>query len=117
MPARVVAGRPADEPDVYVFVAVDRRVVPLAPGVDLDALAAATPGMVGADLKNLVNEAALRAARRGEDRVTMADFSDPLEKIVLGTARGIVLDYPARQPGPAGPAGTDPPGPGDAGRR
>ena len=59
--------------------------------VDLDALAAATPGMVGADLKNLVNEAALRAARRGEDRVTMADFSDSLEKIVLGTARGIVM--------------------------
>jgi cell division protease FtsH len=73
------------------ILAVHARDVPLAPGVDLDALAAATPGMVGADLKNLINEAALRAARRGEDRVTMADFSDSLEKIVLGTARGIVL--------------------------
>jgi cell division protease FtsH len=71
--------------------------VPLASGVDLDALAAATPGMVGADLKNLVNEAALRAARRGEDRVTMADFSDSLEKIVLGTVRGIVLDRAERE--------------------
>jgi cell division protease FtsH len=70
------------------ILAVHTRDVPLAPGADLDALAAATPGMVGADLKNLVNEAALRAARRGEDRVTMADFSDSLEKIVLGTARG-----------------------------
>ena len=79
------------------ILAVHTRDVPLAPGVDLDALAAATPGMVGADLKNLVNEAALRAARRGEERVTMADFSDSLEKIVLGTARGIVLDQKERE--------------------
>jgi cell division protease FtsH len=79
------------------ILAVHTRDVPLAPGVDLEALAAATPGMVGADLKNLVNEAALRAARRGEERVTMADFSDSLEKIVLGTARGIVLDQQERE--------------------
>jgi cell division protease FtsH len=79
------------------ILAVHTRGVPLAPGIDLDALAAATPGMVGADLKNLVNEAALRAARRGEDQVTMADFSDSLEKIVLGTARGIVLDREERE--------------------
>ena len=79
------------------ILAVHTRDVPLAPGVDLDALAAATPGMVGADLKNLVNEAALRAARRGEDQVTMADFSDSLEKIVLGTARGIVLPPEERE--------------------
>jgi cell division protease FtsH len=73
------------------ILAVHTRGVPLAPGVDLDALAASTPGMVGADLKNLVNEAALLAARRGESQVTMADFSNSLEKIVLGTVRGIVL--------------------------
>jgi cell division protease FtsH len=79
------------------ILAVHTRDVPLAPGVDLDALAAATPGMVGADLANLVNEAALRAARRGEDQVTMADFSDSLEKIVLGTARGIVLPSQERE--------------------
>jgi cell division protease FtsH len=79
------------------ILAVYTRDVPLAPGVDLDALAAATPGMVGAGLANLVNEAALRAARRGEDQVTMADFSDSLEKIVLGTARGIVLDQQERE--------------------
>ena len=47
--------------------------------------------MVGADLKNLVNEAALLAARRGHDQVTTADFTDALEKIVLGTVRGIML--------------------------
>ena len=79
------------------ILAVHTRAVPLAPDVDLDVLAASTPGMVGADLKNLVNEAALRAARRGEDRVTMADFSDSLEKIVLGTVRGIVLSPEERE--------------------
>jgi cell division protease FtsH len=47
--------------------------------------------MVGADLKNLVNEAALLAARRNHERVTQPDFTDALEKIVLGAARGIML--------------------------
>jgi cell division protease FtsH len=47
--------------------------------------------MVGADLKNLVNEAALLAARRSHERVEAADFSDALEKVLLGTVRGIML--------------------------
>jgi cell division protease FtsH len=76
---------------------VHNRGVPLAPDVDLDQVAAATPGMVGADLKNLVNESALLAARRGHDRVTAADFSDALEKIVLGTVRGIMLSAEERE--------------------
>jgi cell division protease FtsH len=67
------------------------RDVPLAPDVDLAALAATTVGMVGADLANLVNEAALLAARRGHEQVTMGDFSDALEKIVLGVARKLLL--------------------------
>jgi cell division protease FtsH len=79
------------------ILAVHTRGVPLAGGVDLGALAAATPGMVGADLKNLVNEAALLAARRGESQVTMADFSNSLEKIVLGTVRGVVLSPEERE--------------------
>ena len=54
-------------------------------------LAATTPGMVGADLANLANEAALTAARRGHEKVEMADFTDALEKIVLGAPRGTVL--------------------------
>jgi cell division protease FtsH len=70
---------------------VHTRHVPLAPDVDLAAVAAATPGMVGADLANLVNEAALAAARARHEQVTGADFGDALEKIVLGTVRGIVL--------------------------
>src|SRR6266545_2704686 len=57
---------------------VHSRGVPLAADVDLGDMAASTPGMVGADLKNLVNEAALLAARRGHDRVTASDFSDAL---------------------------------------
>jgi cell division protease FtsH len=73
------------------------RNVPLAADVDLNDVAASTPGMVGADLKNLVNEAALLAARRNHDRVTAADFSDALEKIVLGTVRGIMLSPEDKQ--------------------
>ena len=67
------------------------RRVPLAPDVDLAALAASTPGMVGADLANLVNEAALAAARHRHGQVTAADFGAALERSLLGTVRGIVL--------------------------
>jgi cell division protease FtsH len=52
--------------------------------IDADAIAALTPGFAGADLANLVNEAALMATRRGGDRVTMADFSGAIERIVAG---------------------------------
>jgi cell division protease FtsH len=70
---------------------VHTRGVPVAPGVRLGDLASATPGMVGADLRNLVNEAALLAARRGHTQVETPDFTDALEKIMLGTVRGIML--------------------------
>jgi cell division protease FtsH len=71
--------------------------MPLAPSVDLDAIASATPGMVGADLANLVNEAALTAARRDHDRVELGDFTDALEKIQLGTARKVVMTHADRR--------------------
>ena len=70
---------------------VHTRSVPLAEDADLDRLAASTPGMVGADLANLVNEAALLAARRGHDAVHYADFTDAVEKIVLGAERKILI--------------------------
>src|SRR4051794_6940061 len=70
---------------------VHTRSLPLARDVDLDDIAAITPGMVGADIANLSNEAALLAARRGHTKVQRADFTDSLEKIVLGAPRGIVL--------------------------
>ena len=65
--------------------------MPLAPDVDLGRIAATTPGMVGADLANLVNEAALTAARRNHDVVQEADFTDSLERIVLGAERQVML--------------------------
>jgi len=70
---------------------VHTRSIPLDDDVDLEALAASAPGMVGADLANLANEAALLAARRAHEKVQMADFTDSLEKIMLGSPRGIVL--------------------------
>ena len=76
---------------------VHTRSVPLAADVDLDGLAAMTAGMVGADLANVVNEAALTAARRGHDAVTMADLHDALEKLVLGTERRILLSAEERR--------------------
>jgi cell division protease FtsH len=88
---RRVSVSPPDLKGRRQILEVHTRSVPLAEDVDLQDIAAATPGMVGADLKNLVNEAALLAARRDHGRVAMADFSDALEKIVLGTARSIML--------------------------
>jgi cell division protease FtsH len=76
---------------------VHTRQVPLAEGVDLDRIAAATPGMTGADLANLVNEAALLAARRGQGQVTQRDLTDALEKVQLGTARNLVLSDEERR--------------------
>jgi cell division protease FtsH len=76
---------------------VHTRSIPVGPGVDLDALAASTPGMVGADLANLANEAALLAARRDHDSVQMTDFTDSLEKIMLGAPRGILLSLADRE--------------------
>jgi cell division protease FtsH len=76
---------------------VHTRAIPLGDSVDLDALAATTPGMVGADLANLANEAALLAARRNHDKVEMGDFTDSLEKIMLGAPRGILLSSADRE--------------------
>jgi cell division protease FtsH len=76
---------------------VHTRSMPLADDVDLDGLAATTPGMVGADLASLANEAALLAARREHDKVQMRDFTDALEKIILGAPRGIMLSPAVRE--------------------
>ncbi|MFZ2113789.1 MAG: ATP-dependent zinc metalloprotease FtsH [Solirubrobacteraceae bacterium] len=79
------------------ILAVHTRSIPLDDEVSLDALARSTPGMVGADLANLANEAALLAARRGHEKVKMADFTDSLEKIMLGSPRGILLSPADRE--------------------
>jgi cell division protease FtsH len=94
---RRVAVQPPDRNGREAILRVHTRSVPLAPGVDLGALAASTPGMVGADLANLVNEAALLAARRAHERVTTEDFTDSLERIVLGAERKVMLSEDDRR--------------------
>lgn len=76
---------------------VHTRKVPLGPDVDLTAVAAMTPGLVGADLRNLVNEAAILAARNGQDTITQANFADSLEKIILGPERKLLLKREDRE--------------------
>ncbi|MET0512982.1 MAG: ATP-dependent zinc metalloprotease FtsH [Thermoleophilaceae bacterium] len=88
---RRVAVQPPDSVGREQILRVHTRSVPLDDAVDLKQVASTTPGMVGADLANLVNEAALLAARRGHGKVGRADFTDALEKIVLGAERKIVL--------------------------
>jgi cell division protease FtsH len=82
---------PPDRAGREAILRVHARSVPLAAEVDLGAIGASTPGMVGADLANLVNESALLAARHGHAKVTGADFSDALERIVLGAERKVML--------------------------
>ena len=67
------------------ILAVHTRGKELAPGVDLDAVARGTPGFSGADLANLVNEAAIHAVRAGHEKITMADFNDARDRILLGS--------------------------------
>jgi cell division protease FtsH len=76
---------------------VHSRGVPLASDVDLERVAASTPGMTGADLANLVNEAALLAARRAQDVVHQRDLTEALEKVQLGTARNVVMTDEVRR--------------------
>jgi cell division protease FtsH len=79
-----------DRPDLKgreKILKVHTRGVTLAPDVDLEALAARTPGFVGADLANLVNEAALGAARANKDAVEMADFDEAIDRVVAGLER------------------------------
>ena len=94
---RRVAVQPPDRLGRRQILEVHTRSIPLDPAVDLEAIAATTPGMVGADLANLANEAALLAARRNHDAVETLDFTDSLEKILLGAPRGIVLSVEDRE--------------------
>jgi cell division protease FtsH len=88
---RRVAVQPPDRAGREAILRVHARGVPLAPDVDLGRIAATTPGMVGADLANLVNEAALLAARRDHTQVDESDFTDSLERIVLGAERQVMM--------------------------
>jgi cell division protease FtsH len=94
---RRVAVQAPDRAGRLKILQVHTRSIPLADDVDLGGVASSTPGMVGADLANLCNEAALLAARRNHTKVENADFTDSLEKITLGAARGIVLGRADRE--------------------
>jgi cell division protease FtsH len=88
---RRVTVQPPDRAGRVAILKIHTKNVPLAEDVDLNELAAQTPGFVGADLRNLVNEAALLAARRDRPAVTMEDFLEAIEKVLLGAERKIML--------------------------
>ncbi|HEX6488525.1 MAG TPA: ATP-dependent zinc metalloprotease FtsH [Candidatus Dormibacteraeota bacterium] len=94
---RRVMVQPPDRAGREKILKIHTREVPLANPDDLGALASQTPGLVGADLRNLVNEAALLAARRERQSVTLEDFQDALEKVMLGRERHIALSQPERE--------------------
>ncbi len=73
------------------ILAVHTRHVPLSEGVDLDKVAAGTPGFSGADLKNLVNEAAMRAARKDRAKVSKEDFDAMRDRVLMGSERSLVI--------------------------
>jgi cell division protease FtsH len=92
-----VAVQPPDTLGRLQILRVHTRSVPIDDDVDLEALAASTVGMVGADLANIVNEAALLAARRDRDAVRMIDFTDAVTKMVLGAERKIMMSPEDRE--------------------
>jgi cell division protease FtsH len=94
---RRVTVQAPDRKGRVAILKVHTRSIPLDDDVDLDALAASMPGMVGADIANLTNEAALLAARREHKKVQMGDLTDSLEKILLGAPRGLVLQPADRE--------------------
>jgi len=83
---RIVVSRP-DVRGREAILAIHTRRVPLAPDVEMGTIARGTPGFVGADLENLVNEAALLAARQDKEFVEMADFEMAKDKVLMGTER------------------------------
>ena len=79
------------------ILGIHTRHIPLGPDVDLGAIASLTAGMVGADLRNLANEAALAGARRDASTVAQIDFTDALEKVELGSERKLSLSAVDRE--------------------
>ena len=83
---KVVVDRP-DRRGREAILQVHARGKPIAPDVDLDIIAAQTPGMVGADLENLINEAAILAARRNKRVISMDELIESIERVMAGPAR------------------------------
>ncbi|MFJ3519431.1 MULTISPECIES: ATP-dependent zinc metalloprotease FtsH [unclassified Streptomyces] len=94
---RMVVVSPPDRAGREAILRIHTRDIPLAEGVDLAQVARITPGMTGADLANLANEAALLAVKRQQTQVTQSDLSDALEKVQLGAERPLVMPEEERR--------------------
>jgi cell division protease FtsH len=94
---RTITVHAPDQKGREAILKVHARGKPLGRDVDLGAMARSTPGMTGADLANLLNEAALAAARQGKSEIDQRDLTDALEKIQLGTARNVVMPEEERR--------------------
>jgi len=93
---RVMVNLP-DKNGREAILKVHTRNVPLASDVNLQEIASTTPGLSGADIKNLVNEAALLAAKKGKNNISQKDFMDSLEKIILGPERSLIMSKEDRE--------------------
>ncbi|MER5752892.1 ATP-dependent zinc metalloprotease FtsH [Streptomyces sp. NPDC002088] len=94
---RVVQVSPPDRGGREAILEIHTREIPLARDVDLAQVARTTPGMTGAELANLANEAALLAVKRQQDKVTQTDLSEALEKVQLGAERPLVMPEEERR--------------------
>lgn len=94
---RTVVVSPPDKGGREAILRIHTRDIPLADGVDLAQVARTTPGMTGAELANLANEAALLAVKRKQKQVTQSDLSDALEKVQLGAERPLVMPEEERR--------------------
>ncbi|MGW0390134.1 ATP-dependent zinc metalloprotease FtsH [Streptomyces sp. NPDC003042] len=94
---RTVVVSPPDREGREAILRIHTRDIPLAEGVDLAQVARMTPGMTGAELANLANEAALLAVKRKQKQVTQGDLSDALEKVQLGAERSLVMPLEERR--------------------
>src|SRR4051812_20941429 len=88
---RRIAVQAPDKNGRVAILKIHTRSVPLDPEVDLEQIAASTPGATGADIALLVNEAALFAARRDRDAIEQSDLTEAIEKIILGAERQILM--------------------------
>jgi cell division protease FtsH len=94
---RQVVIDPPDRQGREAILKIHTRSIPLGPDVRLGPVAQATPGMSGADLANLANEAALTAARKGRDEVVASDFDTALDRITLGALGGALINEDERR--------------------
>ncbi|WP_031074681.1 ATP-dependent zinc metalloprotease FtsH [Streptomyces sp. NRRL S-118] len=94
---RIVHVSPPDRGGREAILRIHTRDIPLAGDVDLAQVARTTPGMTGAELANLANEAALLAVKRRRDQVTRSDLSEALEKVQLGAERALVMPLEERR--------------------